>query len=195
MRLFEANAWMTEAKCQTRSDDINWSFFGVNIQNGHCDAQDECYECWPICLYCGWYCNLHDGCCENEDFMGRVDTACPTMARWSHAAERMLGAPPWFHAAYREVSRCADRNPWRPPALTPWRAPLITTSRDTAVYYPQSLEACGVDGLRATLRSCWLLRLLPPVSLRLRFRDARAMWRHEWLSLQRRRRLDERMAA
>lgn len=172
------NEWMKDVKCLEQSDDLNWLFFGGRVINGSCELMDECYECWPLCTYCGFTCNPYDGICENDEYHETGET-CPTSTDWAFVGYKMTGLP-WFVSAYLEVAKAADANPYTPPEFVEWWAPMVLSELDQVVYYPQSIVAFNTDTVYKTLRRCWLITYLPKVSLRLRFRDARAPWRNEW---------------
>lgn len=181
------NRWIKDIKCPTASDVVTWMFLGGEApEDRHCEDMDECLECWPRCCYCWLSCDPFDGICENDDFMGTSEP-CPTTTNWAPiAATRTAGMPPWFHQAYREVSEAADDNPWRPEPLTRWRAPMALTMSDSALYWQNGRNLPWVKTPIDLLMRSWLVRYnMPPVSLRSRFRDARAPWRQEWLDLYR----------
>ena len=189
--MFGTNGWVEEVKCLEQSDDITWLWLGGDVEDRHCDDMDNCYECWPLCSYCWHTCDPLDGICENDSYTeeyeldcGDSDRPCPTTENWVFVAVRTMdGSPPWFRAPYDEIAKCADANPYRPPTYTAWRAPMVLSTMDRNVYYPQALEALGVDSVRGMWRWMLIMEFLPAVPFRVRFRDARAPWRSEWRRL------------
>ena len=119
--------------CIVQSDDLNWSFFGMEVLDQHCDRMEDCYQCWPLCAYC-WFTTDQDGICDREE--------CPTHEPWAwrNFRQNPIPGPPWFNQAYLEIQQAMSQNPWRPKAKRKWRAPLVPDLQDEILYFPLLLQ-------------------------------------------------------
>ena len=145
--------WIDEpVQCLAQSQDLHWCFFAMDVAESPCDWIRECFQCWPLCAYCWYVCDL-DGYCDQEE--------CLTNEPWARKKTSSIHGPPWFEQAYTELYEAIITTPWRPKTIW-WRTPKRKTAQDSVLYYPEVLEAYRVSSIEAVWRNMFVLTVKKP---------------------------------